>query len=252
MERDYLGRWSPKQADDYLHSSREICLRVQAVVRDFVAGPKTQYCEAGIRQEVVRQLGPLAQINESLLETIYPPGRWRGGAGEEPVGSEKKECTEEVHPKAAGKWGLEGAPIESGDDPEARCDEESFAEEAERLRGEEPRKGELGQLWIGQTKQGKSLCLHVLGGCFRRPGIETLNYQWVDQIEEGDYTSWCKQCWLRGEARFRCGASNVMKLAEQGVPIGVQGSTAPSSTQRKSTDSEGSVTSAETFTSSEE
>jgi hypothetical protein len=178
-KRDYIGRWLPQQSDNYLMTARAVVLKVQrdvcaAIISDPGRLDETE-CFLSLKKFMEVRGYPDAMISGQLSRLHLPPDFLDG----------------EHAPSAA------SAPTLIVDFPvPAGCkliDEELYSgPEAEKIGEGFP----VPRYIISYTRRRKCTKLHkVMGGCYRKPGREIRDYDYVNELEGGENVPLCKDCW---------------------------------------------------------
>ena len=62
----------------------------------------------------------------------------------------------------------------------------------------EPEAG-VAPYFLSFTRKRKHVCLHITGACWRRPGREIKEFQYLDEVVGAQFDSKCKDCWRNAE-----------------------------------------------------
>ena len=57
---------------------------------------------------------------------------------------------------------------------------------------------EEADLYVSRAPKGGFVTLHLFKGCWREPGIDILNYEWVSSVEDYPGVHRCRDCWPAG------------------------------------------------------
>jgi len=217
-QRDFLGRWLPEQSDDYVRTAQGVVHRIQRKVADALRrgaveldeGPELTAYADWIRDRCGEEAAETA-----MIRMIWVPARGAkrarlGGAAEGGEPSEEDGPEDflegwdgDAEPEEAAVGSEDGS---GGEESEDNVGDAGTAAAGGELRGEdllvtevrEPAAGEL--YWVGWTRKHKHSCLHIVGGCWRKPGIDVLDIEFrCEPLEEPD--GYCRQCWGKTDTK---------------------------------------------------
>jgi hypothetical protein len=196
FERDFLGRWIPKQSDYYLLTSRSVVASVQDRIATAIKESALRLDESETLEALRRALElkevPEHQISDTLrtfdwlkygfgTTTLEGKVVSEGGARSNFVVYPDPVLGEAMSREEA-RWIFYRSRMEQKESFEALEDEDTIA----------------CQFIINTTAKTRTRCLHIVGGCWRRFGIELKNYEGHHSLEGLQYDMVCKACWPDG------------------------------------------------------
>ena len=177
-ERDFLGRWVPQQSDDYLRTARNITHKLQRAT--------AQEMRQGGQQ--VEEAAELSRYKTFLLEKVQ-------------VGIERADYLVAL----LDIRGYEGNRIEDvdvsiveGEDKRQDILVVDLTKEAQVVDEDDPLP-EKGYFLSYTAKHGYTT-LHVVSGCWRRPGREIKRFSFHKVIGDLVFSDYCRDCWRRSSA----------------------------------------------------
>jgi hypothetical protein len=167
--RNFLGRWLPKESDNYLVTARATVYNVQdQVARQFLQAPKS-FDESEIFGQVTTRM-KLAGLGDDRVSVQLDSFQKPLLAFQAFVASST-------------------ASASSGD--ESSCEPQPSCEPVV----EEVQPGGSPVFMISRTKKRGILTVHLCqGGCYRRAGIELSSVTYASELEDSDLSLRCKDC----------------------------------------------------------
>jgi hypothetical protein len=182
--RNFLGRWLPKQSDNYLLSARAVVLGIHdEIMVAFHANPLV-FDETEVLGQISQKMVDMGRSPEdvaSQLERLSAPLRaYKACRADESEHSEN----ESVAPAAV----IVG-PVVDGvlvPVPEVDCRAQGLIMTGEAIP----------KYVISYTRKRKSRTIHKFReGCYRRVGYEISDSCYTSVLEAGDWAFRCKDCW---------------------------------------------------------
>ena len=168
-DRDNLGRWLPEASDEYNRAMISKVIQIQTEVASRIRGAKgIDVCS---ETELFRKFETFC-VERGCLE---------------------EEIAESLLKLLAARDFLEAHNFAPTDSVPVNLDSEVPDHDEAEPAGGWPQLS-LGRRVISLSGKGTVKTLHVVGQCWRKPGIHYLKFSFLDEGERGGYHHICKDC----------------------------------------------------------
>ena len=175
-ERNVIGRWRPSESDEYVRTSLAIVLRVQ--------------------EKVATSIRQADEMSRNMEDDLYRDFSVfcinRGFSEEEVMGTLERIKRGRA---ICGMCPPEPCPNHPADPITLDDDDTSDFDEAEPPGGWP--KLSKGKRVVSISNKGTCRTLHVVGKCWRIPGIHFAKFAFLDDEEVGEFHAVCKDCFPR-------------------------------------------------------
>jgi hypothetical protein len=225
-KRDYLGRWTPEQSDDYLRTARDMVTSIQDKIAKSMRENLGMLDETDVSRDVaatLRSLGASEEIVEAQLLRLNMEGHMSSleGGDRTPSRGESPPSSPWVNVPNVSETDTTVVVVEedwykiagSADEPEAVTE----VGDAEPLDSEQMPT----DLFVAVRGHGKRKArrLHSLQStCPVKPGLGSYRHEWVHDLGTASYSAVCLRCWGKD-----CMGRPLPNATEDGIPVRGEG-----------------------------
>jgi hypothetical protein len=168
-DRDYIGRWVPEQSDDYMRTARAKVFAVQSQVSAAIRGAPDRVDESRELERFREYLGK--RLEEGAAEQVYADINIL----DEQYGLRRDNTPTEV--------------AEASETEEGEKERELIA-----VVEDEPLEETRARFVVCFGRKKGHARVHTIPGCWRRPGVDILHFEYTDDLGGYEELTYCRDC----------------------------------------------------------